>query len=630
MNIYSKHFDKCFPGISIVSKGPKWKRGLDFCGVLNSFKVYVCYHIIFFNIVFSNTAEFYLKTLFNLRTPLLISTDTAHTEVKKIYRLTLLFTHFVTVAQDALKTWHLLTEPSFVISAHLSNGETSGIFACYDGPTVQDKKIIVKQFPTVMKTSTFQVVVSAIGEIEVEFNFLPIRTYVPLHINGTTSMKSLQGHTLREKVAFVSHHTQRHFLNVSILDFKFVGHETPSCKFGGIWLFETEPTDMELPKFYPTEMFSSCLPSLDKKPSMQNIYSTKSVFLLLAYTFKHHSSLKTDIQISCTSCSPVIVDVCDNIQQKTEIVTVNSMLSKGFFGYGRHISEINVMGDTTECVVVQLLSKNMFVTSKDTKGHCTAIVLFHREAMPVEYKYAVKGFLSTRYMHSSVKVQDFQCPVYSVNQFFIFGGENFLPEKTKLSVLQLGNEQYLWESNDSCVFDTKKRSLIRSGFYHLTGLNSHFYLNPTNRESILLDMSLFALMPTGDLGLTFMYQPLSANSWIEIVFAPLKTNMVHSPLKQIKVGHTAQYLKHVFRKMIFEISLGSGKLTEDQSVNVDINILMRVIMCLFQFASLADFGTIFPRKIKHFCRFLVPDQKQQSRGRTRVGFIQPQTDHCQN
>ncbi len=580
MIIYSKLLTRCFPGVTIISKSPKWTRGLDFCGVRNNFKVYLCYHTIFFKIIFSNTVEFHLQTLFNLRTAGLISTDTAHTDVVKKDPLLLVFTLVISVVQQVENNYHVATNASHVISVHLSNGVTGGVYHCYDGPTSQERKVTITQLPAELQSTTFQILIHAIGDIKILFLLVAIRRYVSLNINHPSTVKGVQGSTLRENIAFVSHQNLNNSLNVSVKHYSFTGHETPSCQFGGLWLFETESQDMYSGTFHPTQIFSLCTPVMHQKLFIQNMYSSKTTILFLAYTFAHQSSLEIVLQISHTSCNPVVFDVCDYQLMKTNIVQMNLMQSKGFSLFGRQATEININAETSTCSVVQLVSNNMFSASKRIKGLCTAVVLFHENSKRRQGKYHVKGFFSTRYMHSPVLAKDFLCPVHAINQYFIVGGDNFVSEKTKISVREAGSQRYLNSRNDTCLFDTKRRSIVRSGFYQLTGLHSHFYINPTNRQSILLDMTFFASMPTGDLGLTFMYQPLSVKSWIEIMFSSSDENVLTMPLDRVYITEVKQSPKLLFRKMVMEMSIiGDGNHIEDQGVDVDLHIHMRVSVC---------------------------------------------------
>ncbi len=228
--------------------------------------------------------------------------------------------------------------------------------------------------------------------------------------------------------------------------------------------------------------------------------------------------------------------------------------------------------DTTrkECVVLQLHSNTLFKIWRYKPTKCTVFVVLQKDV------YSVEHTVTDKYLHSPTTYVGSFCPFFTPSQYFIVGGKNFIQPKTTISVVQEndGMEQLLSPDTSPCMFDNNKTDPMQSQFYQQTGLKPVFYLNPTNQDSVLCQLSLFSPTPTSDTGLVFLYQPLSTKSWVEIVFSVSEvSNAATSSF--IGISDTPWYVDQLFRAKVLQIGL---KVPQEDGMNVlvDINIVMRV------------------------------------------------------
>ncbi len=595
LNIYNKRTNRCYPLLNIVNRrrgydGKSSPRGFQFCGIKSNFVVYLDSSSIHFNVVFTNTAVYYVRALFDLRSPGLITTNVADYTVRRVNFT--IFNHNIRVVTEHVHLWHLMTKAKTTFAVRLSNPEKTGFVYLYQGPGFKSNKVIITTFPAVIPASSFQCFLHSNVPMLLQYvvNLLPVNKFYKEVVNESTNLKldlSTEG-TFQFGRVYQSNQT---FLNISIKHLAYLGDEDSNCQYGGVWFYEIDFDGRDSVSSSPSKISSLCFPVVKEHKSIQNIYSAKRSILLLVYTYKHYSHINMSIQVSQSSCFPIVIDVCDPYPNQPTFVKMNSMQSKGFTKLGRHTIEININATRKECVVLQLHSNTLFHIWKHKPTKCTVLVVLQKDIFSTEHKYKITGYLSEKYLHSPKRSYGSFCPFFTQNQYFIVGGKNFIQPKTTISVVQEkdGKEQPLSADFSPCMFDKNRTDPLQSQFYQQTGLKPVLYLNPTSQDSVLFQLSLHSLTPTSDMGLVFMYQPLSIRSWVEIVFFASEGQKVpkEAASRFIHISDKLQSVQQLFRAKVLQIGL---KLPHKDMTNVllDINVLMRV-SGLEQFRSLKMF-----------------------------------------
>lgn len=114
-----------------------------------------------------------------------------------------------------------------------------------------------------------------------------------------------------------------HHLNVTVRSVDYIGLETILCFYGGIAFFDMKNN---------TQTESALICSNKTLGSHWNIYSSEHTMLMVIYSYKHYSTIKTFFQISRTSCRKTRVNICKLLTmcQKDKRECIDLHVESGF------------------------------------------------------------------------------------------------------------------------------------------------------------------------------------------------------------------------------------------------------------------------------------------------------------
>ncbi len=549
LNIHNTHIHECFPHIMIHSRGQFYARGFEFCGIRNNFVVFVPHKNVIFRANYTHTVEFYVNSTFDIRAVGEIATLAAHRNVEQVV------SHFFVATRMGAATQYTAlvhTLASRIILVNVTMVSKGIPVFLYDGPGLKSSKHTITKSQFLFTASSYQCILQTFATIVVRFGSFLLHRHNALIIANPTMIKFLMNATNQERKFFQSAENKTKFLNISISHINISntqsnikGPQTSVCRFGGVWFYEYNTSAFHTKKYSyrPKQLLSMCSPISRENISIQNVYSATDSILLIACSYEWYSIIAMSLHISIVSCQPRVIDVC-------------SVMFKQEYGEGFDFArtmQAEADADPYECMVIQLVSRSMYRSVRH-RQQCLMLVSLHKENTDVEYRYAFRGFLSDVYLRSFASHHDTRCPVYVQNQFIMVGGDNYCKDKGFVSVRMQKDGKYIPVSNRTtqCILNTNKVDWRKSIFYKMTGSQPFLDVNPTNTKSILFNFLFFALMPTTDLKLRFLYQPLSVESWLELVFSQVDRKTPKCPLHMISLSNTWKTIGHLFRKKIME------------------------------------------------------------------------------
>lgn len=564
---------ECFPNVYLWSRGQGYRRGFVFCGIRNNLVIFTPYSMVLLRVNYTHTIQFYVDSLFDIRASDENRTYTAH-----------IAQYGDIVSYFQLKNylfWRI--EHIFYISTFACNvlfvwlkiiSKRTPVYMFY-GPGFKSPQHVVNRSPSIFGATGYQCIMKTFADVEIKFASHLIQYYNTNIISNRNQFwyASENNYNYNRYTLFTSREKENNHLKISI-NFANIsntnskvndGLETSTCQCGGVWFFGFNSTAAKTFPYRPKELFSLCSPTTSQSQSIQNIYSSNSSVLLVAYSYEHYSSINITFQVSVLDCQPFVIDVCADLPRQTE--------SLGDSSFGR-VVRIPIDVTPFKCAVVQLVNHGKSEKQND-QGHIA--LYLSKNNTNAEYQYLITGHFSAQYLHSPPWANlNTLCTSFQMNQFLMIGGENYIKNKINVSVSKLHHETEILLSNKTnpCMFDISKTNWLKIIYYVMAGHYPFLNINPTNMESVFMKLAILSQMPTTDLGLVFFYKSLSIKSWLEINFSPVGLPVTERPLFPLGLSSIFQKLNQMFLKKVMDIRL-IGEPDTDQ-VLVDVNIKMKV------------------------------------------------------
>ncbi len=578
LNLASEIFPRCHPSaVAVFNAGATGRRILfQMCGRRSNHSLYISFRKVAFSVRFISSPTFALKTVFDTRSPGQIMTteakggdignfqafqDSLFIVDTEVFRM-----HFVL---DTLKTLSLTLLSTAT--------ETQHVAVFFDGPGFRSTPYVISQFPMVLQSSGHQCVLLATGtstQIKFKEHFITPQKWV--QIPNTVSHRDSQEIGVGTQMIVLDPGLRKNgstSINISFSGFQHTGPSDETCSGEGLWFYDSN--ELYLPSFEKISYFCPNTPA--ELVNLPNLYSSKNFVLALVSSFRGYSSTEFNFTISLTTCHTHTWDLCGYalLSSTRHTICSNDEEEKAKMFDNLDLAHIFVDANEDQCVVFQFLSKGLSREQRKKFGTphlyavvddvCEGLVSFHKETSQVEHVYRVTGYLSNLHLKSPVVQYAWPsvCPIYSVNQLFIVGGENILKRKSSITIEEYEDQgTHSLHPTAHCVLDINKSDVRRAQFKKITSLNPVYFINPTNRNALRFQMTLHSQVPTGDKGLMFEFRSLTAFSWLEIVSGPLGSPKAarvnehgYDPVAFLSFDSSFHHLKQIFLNKIMQLEV---------------------------------------------------------------------------
>lgn len=205
------------------------------------------------------------------------------------------------------------------------------------------------------------------------------------------------------------------FINISVLDFNFLGASSPNCTFGGISFYDV--FGEKISEFKLHQIREECPTRFEDQHNIQSIFSYSNKVLVTAHMFLNYSVLTTQLKAFLTFCltvrhkfntavynarvyqgqfPPEVVAFTQSLKRDARDVPTEELCGYGSIQYG--LSNLT-------CIILQLRSVTKVKLNRQRRILPSITVskriLGLQKLLPTEilfYQYKMTGYLSDYYM----------------------------------------------------------------------------------------------------------------------------------------------------------------------------------------------------------------------------------------